>query len=95
MKKLYIPLLSVIAFSSVAQEINNTYSNINFETKPTQIAYNNETEMVAHLKNYKSQTYKYYIKLDSIAKDKVYQNHIKNSDKNITNIILELYLEKS
>ncbi len=100
MKNAYILLFLIFSLTGITQEKNDHQSDnrqldMVFESKPTQIVYKNEQEMISHLKNSKSQTFKYYSKLNSTSKDKVYQNHIRNPKQNITHIILELYLERS
>ena len=94
MYKILFIVIASLAFNSNANsnpQSENSYSLYTGDMS----AFKNEREMVNHLKTFKSQTYKYYVQLTRSSKDRVYQEHIRNDDKNLTHIVLELYLAKS
>ena len=57
--------------------------------------FKNKTDMVNYLRQFRTKTYNYFKKLDSTAQEKVFILHNNDASKDLTYIVLEVYLNRS
>jgi hypothetical protein len=57
--------------------------------------FKNKTDMADYLRHFRTKTYNYFKKLDSIAQEKVFILHNDDVNKDLTYIVLEVYLNRS
>jgi hypothetical protein len=88
---LYLLLLSLITFSTEAQESKD--ENI-FAYSNSDIQFSTETEMIAFIQNEKPSTYIYFKKLSDSLKKKVFRKHQEDLNKDLTEIVLTIYRNK-
>ncbi len=102
MKHILFIFILGISFASNADDslsLDNKQIDLNY-LSPTyglkkQSVYNTEEEMVKFLLKNREKTYMYYNKLDVSQKVQVFKEHQNKPEKNLTHIILEIYMNRS
>jgi hypothetical protein len=103
MRKLIFVVLGLVSVNVLSEEIDDSKSAtitssevLNYVNQSTvQKAFNTEKDMIDYLKNHRKRTYFYFQKLDIDLQRKAFVEYIDSPEKNITDIIIKLYANKS
>ncbi|TDR23576.1 hypothetical protein [Marinicella litoralis] len=93
MKKI-TPWVFIICMSfSVAAEV--VYDNDLFNAQAEKLVFDSEAKLAAYIKLNMPSTYLYFERLDSMSKKRVFQRHQENQNKDLTEIVLLEYRNRS
>ena len=93
MKRLIVVIIcSFVCTAAVAETINepNFEQNL-FSISNQALIFESEVQLENFIKSNKPSTFKYYDRLDQQAKKQVFKKHLDNQDKDITEIVLQVY----
>lgn len=93
MKNTALLLLLTNCFTSASAQ--QAYENNLFELQPSQQVFESEQQLAEYIKANKPSTFLYFDRLSLTAKKRVFEHHQENTEKDITEVIINVYRKHS
>ncbi len=88
-------LLTLIAVTSLSVKADTVIETGLFDQAAENFAFESASQLEEHIKTNMPSTYLYFERLNAMAKKRVFQHHQENTDKDITEIVLVEYRNRS
>lgn len=91
----YIIIIGLMVHISFEIKANDVYKDGLFTQQARTLNFDSESKLAEHIKSNMPSTYLYYDRLTTMAKKRVFEHHKENLNKDITEIVLIEYRNRS